>query len=41
VSYLESYRETIRVGRDAHAAAIVEEIPAELIDPILASRRTP
>ena len=43
VSYLESYRETIRVGRDAYSAdgAIVEEIPEELIDAILASGRTP
>ena len=43
VSYLESYRETIRVGREAHAAegAVVEEIPEGLIDAILGSRRTP
>lgn len=40
VHYLESYRETIRLGREAHdgGGPAPEEVPEELILAILASR---
>ena len=40
VDYLETYRETIHLGKQALAAeaAILEEVPAELVDAILAAR---
>ena len=42
VGYLESYRETIRLGRAACTDdAVAEEIPEELVDAILASRGAP
>jgi anti-sigma factor RsiW len=41
VSYLESYRETIRLGREAWDAdgPVDEEVPEELVAAILAVRR--
>jgi anti-sigma factor (TIGR02949 family) len=42
VEYLESYRETIRLGREARDLddAAPEEVPEELIEAILASKRS-
>ncbi|HSF03399.1 MAG TPA: zf-HC2 domain-containing protein, partial [Solirubrobacterales bacterium] len=42
-SYLESYRETIRLGQDAYTVDDTsgEEIPEELVDAILVCRRAP
>jgi hypothetical protein len=42
VGYLESYRETIRLGREACEpdGPLPEEVPEELVEAILASRRT-
>jgi anti-sigma factor RsiW len=41
VSYLDGYRESRRLGREAFEAdaEVPEEIPAELVDAILAARR--
>jgi anti-sigma factor RsiW len=40
VNYLDSYRETIRLGQAAMTeSALAEQAPAELIDAILAARR--
>jgi anti-sigma factor RsiW len=41
VDYLASYRETIRLGKMACApdAALPADVPAELIDAIIAARR--
>ena len=40
VDYLTTYRETIHLGKRAHAAEaeILEEVPAELLGAILAAR---
>jgi len=40
VHYLESYRQTVRLGKQAFAAegALPEGVPAELVSAILASR---
>ena len=42
VSYLEGYRETIRLGRDAYApdAPLAEDVPEELVEAILAVTRS-
>jgi len=41
-SYLESYRETIRLGREAcdPDGPVPEEVPEELVEAILAVRRS-
>jgi anti-sigma factor RsiW len=42
VDYLEGYRETIRLGRAAYDldGPVPAEVPEELVEAILASRRT-
>jgi anti-sigma factor RsiW len=41
VNYLDSYRQTRRLGREAFASddAVPDEVPSELVDAILAARR--
>ena len=40
--YLESYRETVRLGRQAYDldGPVPEEVPEELVEAILASKRS-
>lgn len=41
VDYLASYRETLRLGKNAYAgdeAAVGEEVPGELVEAIIAAR---
>jgi anti-sigma factor RsiW len=42
VAYLSNYRQTVSLGRQAFAddaAAVPDEVPADLVNAILASRR--
>jgi len=39
VTYLDTYRRTIRLARSAGDAAVGSEVPAELVDSIVAALR--